>query len=232
MKTVIDRASSRGYANHGWLKTYHTFSFADYYNPSRMHFGSLRVLNDDTVAPGKGFDTHPHSNMEVISIPLKGKLRHGDSINNSQVITRGDIQLMSTGSGIYHSEYNDSNTENVEFLQIWVIPRRNGTPPKYENHHIAPLLKHNQLSLFLSPDGKISMLQDAWFSWGTLDKGVEKTYKLYGDRTGVYVFVIEGKVKIGDTVLERRDGMGIKEVKSFGIEALENSEVLLIEVII
>lgn len=123
MKTVVDKASSRGYFNHGWLKTHHTFSFANYYNPSRMHFGVLRVLNDDSVDPEMGFDTHPHQNMEVISIPLKGYLRHGDSVNNTRTITPGDIQVMSTGKGIFHSEYNGSDKEQLEFLQIWVFPR-------------------------------------------------------------------------------------------------------------
>ena len=121
MKTVVDKANTRGYANHGWLKTHHTFSFANYYNPKRVHFGMLRVLNDDSVAPGEGFDTHPHKNMEVISIPLKGYLRHGDSIRNSEVITPGDIQVMSAGTGIFHSEFNDSGEEQLDFLQIWVF---------------------------------------------------------------------------------------------------------------
>lgn len=232
MKTIIDRASSRGYANHGWLETYHTFSFAEYYNPKRMHFGALRVLNDDVVAPGRGFDTHPHKNMEVITIPLQGFLRHGDSLKSSEVITRGQIQLMSTGSGIYHSEYNDSHTDHVEFLQIWVIPQKNDTPPKYENHDIRPLIKHNQISTFLAPDTEISMLQDVWFSWAPLDKGLKKKYKFHAENTGVYVFVVEGRVKIGDATLGRRDGMGITETSEFTIEAHENCEVLLIEVIV
>ena len=139
MKKVIDRASSRGYFNHGWLKTHHTFSFANYYNPERIHFGALRVLNDDSVDPSMGFDTHPHKNMEVISIPLKGYLRHGDSVQNTKTITPGDIQVMSTGSGIYHSEYNDSKEKQLEFLQIWVFPRIENTKPEYNNFDIRPL---------------------------------------------------------------------------------------------
>ena len=137
MKTVVDKASSRGYFNHGWLKTHHTFSFANYYNPSRMHFGVLRVLNDDSVDPEMGFDTHPHQNMEVISIPLKGYLRHGDSVKNTRTITPGDIQVMSTGKGIFHSEYNGSDKEQLEFLQIWVFPRIENTEPEYNNFHIS-----------------------------------------------------------------------------------------------
>ena len=154
MKKVIDRASSRGYFNHGWLKTHHTFSFANYYNPERIHFGALRVLNDDSVDPSMGFDTHPHKNMEVISIPLKGYLKHGDSVQNTKTITPGDIQVMSTGSGIYHSEYNGSDKEQLEFLQIWVFPRVENTKPEYNNFDIRPLLKPNELALILSPNGK------------------------------------------------------------------------------
>ena len=159
MNIIIDRASSRGHANHGWLNTYHTFSFANYFNPDRMQFGALRVLNDDTVLPDEGFGTHPHKNMEVISIPLKGKLRHGDSLNNSHTITRGEIQLMSAGTGILHSEYNDSSTDNLEFLQIWVIPDRINTEPKYKDYDIKPLLKHNEISTFLAPETDISIMQ-------------------------------------------------------------------------
>lgn len=230
MKTIIDRADSRGHANHGWLNTYHTFSFADYYNPDRMGFGALRVLNDDTVTAEAGFGTHPHKNMEVISIPLKGYLRHGDSLENSHVITPGEIQVMSTGTGIYHSEFNDSKTEDLEFLQIWVIPHTVNTSPKYNDYDIRPLVNGNEFSTFIAPESPISILQDAWFSMGELEKGIKREYKLQGKNTGVYVFVIEGEIKIGDITLGRRDGMGITEVSSIEVEALHNSKVLLIEV--
>ena len=230
MKTVIDRALSRGHADHGWLQTYHTFSFADYYNPQRVHFGALRVLNDDTVAPLEGFGRHPHNNMEVISIPLKGSMRHGDSLEHSEVISPGMIQLMSTGTGIYHSEYNESDTEPLEFLQIWVIPDKQNTKPKYENHDIRPLVKQNEISTFICPDSAIDILQEAWFSMANLDKGIIREYKLHGHHTGVYIFVIEGSVKVGDAILGRRDGMGIWSTTCFEIEALEKSQVLLIEV--
>lgn len=232
MKMVVDKANSRGYANHGWLKTYHTFSFADYYNPKRVHFGKLRVLNDDTLAPGEGFDMHQHKNMEVISIPLKGFLRHGDSIKNTEVITSGDIQVMSAGTGIYHSEYNDSKTEPLEFLQIWVFPRQENTAPRYKSYDIRPLLNENELSLIISPDGQTpaSILQDAWFSIGTLDAGQVKEYKLHAKDNGVYLFVIEGEVEEDNTILSRRDGAGFSETESITIEALKNSTVLLMEV--
>ena len=232
MKTILHKAATRGHADHGWLDTYHTFSFASYFNPERVHFGALIVLNDDKVAPSEGFGMHPHQNMEVISIPLKGYLRHGDSIENSSVITPGTIQVMSTGTGIYHSEYNDSATEPLEFLQIWVFPKKENTKPKYDNFDIRHAVKRNELSLIVSPEGNApaSILQDAWFSIGKLDKGVKKTYDMHREDTGVYVFVIEGQANVSGTVLSRRDGMGIYDTNSVAIEALEDSEILLIEV--
>ena len=232
MKTILHKAATRGHADHGWLDTYHTFSFASYFNPERVHFGALRVLNDDKVAPSEGFGMHPHQNMEVISIPLKGYLRHGDSIENSSVITPGTIQVMSTGTGIYHSEYNDSATEPLEFLQIWVFPKKENTKPKYDNFDIRHAVKRNELSLIVSPEGNApaSILQDAWFSIGKLDKGVKKTYDMHREDTGEYVFVIEGQANVSGTVLSRRDGMGIYDTNSVAIEALEDSEILLIEV--
>ena len=232
MKIVIDKANTRGHANHGWLDTWHTFSFADYYNPARIHFGALRVLNDDTVAPGMGFDTHPHRNMEVISIPLKGYLRHGDSLEHSDVITPGDIQVMSTGSGIFHSEYNDSKTENLEFLQIWVIPRINDSTPVYKNYDIRNVDKKNRWGYIVAPDGSApaAILQDAWFALGNLDKEMKVEYRLHGQNTGVYCFVIEGEIKVGGTVLSRRDGAGLTDTRTFTAEAVQEAQVLLIEV--
>ncbi|MCD7976849.1 MAG: pirin family protein [Tannerellaceae bacterium] len=232
MKIVIDRAESRGFAHHGWLKTYHTFSFADYYNPDRIQFGMLRVLNDDTVAPMEGFGMHQHKNMEVISIPLKGYLRHGDSIQNSEVITPGDIQVMSAGTGIFHSEYNDSPDEMLEFLQIWVFPQQENTPPHYKSYNIRPVLKQDQLSLIISPDGDapVSILQDAWFSLGNLRKGVKQEYTLHSVRTGVYIFVIEGEVLAENTPLYHRDGAGFSETTSVTIEAKKDSYILVMEV--
>ena len=223
MKKVIDRASSRGYFNHGWLKTHHTFSFANYYNPERIHFGALRVLNDDSVDPSMGFDTHPHKNMEVISIPLKGYLKHGDSVQNTKTITPGDIQVMSTGSGIYHSEYNGSDKEQLEFLQIWVFPRVENTKPEYNNFDIRPLLKPNELALILSPNGKTpaSIKQDAWFSMGS---------KMHQEGNGVYIFVLEGEITVAEERLSKRDGIGVWDTKEFPIHILKGTQLLLIEV--
>ncbi len=232
MKKVIDRASSRGYFKHGWLKTHHTFSFANYYNPERIHFGALRVLNDDSVDPSMGFDTHPHKNMEVISIPLKGYLRHGDSVQNTKTITPGDIQVMSTGSGIYHSEYNDSKEKQLEFLQIWVFPRIENTKPEYNNFDIRPLLKPNELSLIISPNGKTpaSIKQDAWFSMGDFDTERTIEYCMHQEGNGAYLFVIEGEISVADEHLAKRDGIGIWDTKSFSIRATKGTKLLVMEV--
>lgn len=232
MKIAVDRAGSRGYANHGWLKTYHTFSFANYYNPKRMRFGLLRVLNDDSVAPGEGFDMHPHQNMEVISIPLKGYLRHGDTIRNSEVITLGDIQVMSAGTGIVHSEFNDSQEEWLEFLQIWVFPRKENLPPRYKSYDIRSTQKENELSLIISPDGDApaSIEQDAWFSLGRIEAGQVREYTLHKPGNGVYLFVIEGETEVRNTALSKRDGAGFWETESLTLEMLKDSYLLLIEV--
>lgn len=232
MKVVVDKSNTRGYANHGWLKTHHTFSFANYYNPSRIHFGKLRVLNDDWVAPSEGFDMHPHQNMEVISIPLKGYLRHGDSIKNTNVITPGDIQVMSAGTGIIHSEHNNSSEESLEFLQIWVFPREENTQPAYQDYDIRPLLKKNEISLFLSPNGETpaKINQDAWFSIGELEAGLVKEYKLHSQNNGVYLFVLEGEIEVSNTFLSKRDGAGFWETDHILIEVLKDSRVLLMEV--
>ena len=175
MKKVIHKADTRGHSQYDWLDSYHTFSFDEYFDSDRINFGALRVLNDDKDATRQPFQTHPHKNMEVISIPLKGYLKHGDSVQNTKTITPGDIQVMSTGSGIYHSEYNGSDKEQLEFLQIWVFPRVENTKPEYNNFDIRPLLKPNELALILSPNGKTpaSIKQDAWFSMGSFD--TEKT---------------------------------------------------------
>ena len=232
MKTIIDKANTRGYFNHGWLKTYHTFSFANYYNPRRIHFGALRVLNDDTVAPGEGFGMHPHKNMEVVSIPLQGYLRHGDNVQNESTITPGEIQVMSTGTGIYHSEYNASKTEDLKFLQIWVMPEKLNTPPAYQDFDVRPLLRKNEMALIVSPDGDAParLLQQTWFSIGEIEAGKKIDYHMHQSHSGVYIFVMEGEVKVDGTILSRRDGMGVYETGSFELETLKDSHILFIEV--
>ena len=232
MKKVIDKSDSRGHSLYDWLDSHHTFSFDEYYNPRRMNFGALRVLNDDRVAPGKGFGTHPHKNMEIISIPLKGKLKHGDSHQNSRVITPGDIQTMSAGTGIYHSEMNGSDTEVVEFLQIWVMPEKLNTPPAYQDFDVRPLLRKNEMALIVSPDGDAParLLQQTWFSIGEIEAGKKIDYHMHQSHSGVYIFVMEGEVKVDGTILSRRDGMGVYETGSFELETLKDSHILFIEV--
>lgn len=233
MKTVIHKADSRGHANHGWLDTYHTFSFANYHNPDRMGFGALRVLNDDTVAKGMGFGQHPHRDMEIISIPLEGALKHGDNMGNSGVIQKGQIQVMSAGSGVIHSEMNGSSTEAVKFLQIWVIPNKQGVTPRYDELVISEHAKPDDFQQIISPNKNeegIWIHQNAWFQWADWRKEIKKEYTLNDPHNGVYVFVIKGKVKIGDRMLDKRDGIGIWETASFEIETMEKSEFLVMEV--
>ena len=199
MDKVIHKADSRGRAYHGWLDSRHTFSFAQYYNPSRMNFGVLRVLNDDVVKEGKGFQTHPHDNMEIISIPLSGDLEHKDSMGNVAVIREGDIQVMSAGTGVLHSEYNKNRDKEVQFLQIWVFPNKKDVEPRYDQVSLDAILDKNTMTEILSPrsSGKgVWIHQDAWFSMGTFDKDTSLTYTLNKEENGVYAFVIEGDVEI------------------------------------
>lgn len=233
MKTIVHKANTRGNADHGWLKSKHTFSFANYYNPERMGFGALRVINDDHVEGGMGFGTHPHRDMEIISIPTAGKLAHKDTIGTNGIIESGEIQVMSAGTGIAHSEMNGNADVPVKFFQIWVMPNKQGVEPRYQQLKIADMLKPNEFGQILSPnpeDAGVWIHQDAWFHMGNLDKGVSASYELKGNQHGVYAFVIEGKVKVGDEVLDTRDGMGIIDTKGFEVEALEDSRILLMEV--
>ena len=232
-QTVLHKAETRGHASHGWLNSYHSFSFANYYNPERMHFGALRVLNDDTVEAGMGFGTHPHDNMEIISIPLEGDLEHKDSMNNVAVIKNGDIQVMSAGTGIYHSEYNKDRAHRVKFLQIWVFPNKRNVEPRYGQITLNAEDRHNKLQQILSPnpdDAGVWIHQDAWFHLGNFDKGVSTEYKMKLKGNGVYVFVLNGDVKINDQLLNTRDGYGIWDTDSFTITAESNAEFLLMEV--
>ena len=233
MKTILHKASTRGHANHGWLDTYHTFSFASYYDPDRMNFGVLRVLNDDTVAPGMGFGKHPHDNMEIISIPLEGDLEHKDSMGNVAVIRQGDVQVMSAGTGIYHSEYNRNKDQEVRFLQIWVFPNRKGVEPRYDQISIREIEKDNAFFQILSPnanDAGVWIHQDAWFSLGKFTEDVKTEYQLKNPDNGVYFFVLEGKFTIGGRELLKRDGLGVWDTGTVPVEASGDSRVLLMEV--
>ncbi len=233
MKTVYHKADTRGFANHGWLKSHHTFSFANYYNPERMSFGVLRVLNDDQVASGMGFGTHPHRDMEIISIPLEGDLEHKDSMGTTEVIRNGEIQVMSAGTGVQHSEYNKNKDGLVKFLQIWVIPNKMNVTPRYDQISIKENEKINDFQQILSPnpnDEGVWIHQNAWFNLAKFEKGNAKEYRIHDAKNGVYVFVLKGSAKIDEQTLGTRDGFGIWETESFTLEALEDSEVLLMEV--
>jgi redox-sensitive bicupin YhaK (pirin superfamily) len=232
-QTIFHPANSRGKADLGWLKSNHTFSFGNYYNPERMGFGALRVLNDDTVEGGEGFGEHPHDNMEIISIPLKGGLKHQDSMENIAVIIDGDIQVMSAGTGIFHEEHNDDEQVDVQFLQIWVYPNKLNVEPRYDQLTLDKNDRHNKLQQILSPDPNdagVWIYQNAWFNLGNFDKGLKVDYKLKAKNDGVYVFVIDGSVEINGQVLNTRDGFGIWDTNNFEINILADAELLLMEV--
>lgn len=231
---IIHRADSRGFADHGWLKSHHTFSFAGYHNPERVHFGVLRVLNDDAVKGGMGFGTHPHDNMEIISIPLEGDLEHRDSMGNTTVIRKGDIQVMSAGTGIHHSEYNKNRDEEVKFLQIWIYPNKRNVTPRYDQVTLELKDRHNKLQQVLSPDPDdegVWIHQDAWFHIGNFDQHVSSTYRLKKENNGVYAFVLKGSFLVNGEVLSARDGIGIWDTDEIGIVSNEDqSELLLMDV--
>ncbi len=234
MKTILHKADTRSHANHGWLDSYHTFSFAGYHDSTRIHFGALRVLNDDTVAGGMGFGTHPHENMEIISIPTFGDLEHHDDMGNKQVIRQGDVQVMSAGTGIQHGEKNKNRDKEVRFFQIWVFPNKKNVTPRYDQKSFSEEEKHNKLLTVVSPigstDGGVQIHQDAWFSLGKLDKDFKTIYNLKKKSNGVYAFVIEGEVTINGEKLSRRDGLGISETEHLDIIADTDAELLLMEV--
>lgn len=233
MKTVIHRAETRGHANHGWLDSHHSFSFANYYNPERMNFGVLRVLNDDQVKSGQGFGTHPHDNMEIVSIPLEGDLEHKDSMGNVAVIKEGDVQVMSAGTGIYHSEYNKNADKDVKFLQIWVFPNKKNVKPRYDQISIREIEKQNEFYQVLSPnenDQGVWVHQNAWFSLGNFNKGKSTSYSLNKTGNGMYLFVLEGEVEVNGTQLSRRDGLGVWETDKLNVTANSDARVLLMEV--
>jgi len=233
MNTVLHKAGTRGHANHGWLDSYHTFSFANYQNPERMQFGVLRVLNDDYVAEEEGFGTHPHENMEIISIPLEGDLEHKDSMGNIAVIKEGDVQVMSAGTGIYHSEYNKNSDKAVKFLQIWVIPNKKQVEPRYDQISLRDIGKENQFFQILSPnkdDQGVWIHQDAWFHLGVFDKEITTDYQLKKEGNGIYAFILEGNASIAGQALKRRDGLGIWNTNKIEIQTESNTKILLMEV--
>ncbi len=233
MKTILHRADTRGHADHGWLNAHHSFSFANYYNPDRMNFGALRVLNDDIVSGGMGFGMHPHDNMEIITIPLRGDLEHKDSMGNTGRIKNGEIQVMSAGTGIFHSEYNPNKDKETNLLQIWLFPGKRNVEPRYDQISIEDYRKKNELYQVVSPDADDQgtwIHQDAWFHLGDFDKGTMRDYTLKKEGNGIYLFVIEGAVNVNGQSLGKRDAYGVWDTDKITVEAGSETQFLLMEV--
>ncbi len=231
-ETIIHKADTRGLADLGWLQAHPTFSFGSYYNPERMGFGALRVLNDDVIAGEMGFGDHPHDNMEIITIPLEGALAHRDSLGNEAIIRAGEVQVMSAGTGLYHSEYNAEADQPVKALQIWVYPNKRNVEPRYDQVKVDTR-ERNVLHQVLSPypgGPGVWIYQNAWFSMGTFDEGTETVYSLRQKENGVYVFVISGSVMVNGQTLAARDGMGIQHASLLSLKAGTDAEVLLMEI--
>lgn len=231
--TILHKANERGHADHGWLNAYHSFSFANWYNPDKVQFGVLRVLNDDTIAPGMGFGTHPHDNMEIITIPLEGDLAHKDSMGNAEIIKFGDVQVMSAGTGIRHSEFNPNEDKRTKLLQIWLFPNKRNVEPRYQQITLDVNDRQNKLQQILSPnpnDEGVWIHQDAWFHMGKFKKGVTETYTVKRNENGVYAFVISGSVTINGQALETRDALGITYTEKLEITATSDAEILLMDI--
>ncbi len=230
---ITHLADTRGYANHGWLKSHHTFSFADYYNPQRMQFGALRVINDDYIEGGMGFGTHPHRDMEIVTIPLTGALAHKDSTGNSKIVKKGEVQIMSAGTGIAHSEFNANKDEAVTLLQIWVLPKKMSVQPRYEQTEFSHEGRKNKLQTVVAPDGRegaVTINQDAFFTLSDLDAGKSVKYDRKISSNGIYLFVISGEVEVNGSKFNQRDGAGFTDVETLNIKAGSNAEILLMEV--
>jgi quercetin 2,3-dioxygenase len=232
MKTILHKANTRGHNSFAWLNTYHSFSFGQYYNPERMGFGTLRVLNDDTISAGMGFGKHPHDNMEIVTIPLNGALHHKDSTGRDEIIRQHDVQIMSAGSGIAHSEINANKDQAVKLLQIWVLPKEENIEPRYQQKSFNPKDRLNQVLTVVAPDDDeaVWINQDAWFSLANLLEGIEKEYTIRKKNNGVYAFVINGNATINGVALLERDGLGIWETEQLFIKADTNTEILLIDI--
>jgi len=233
MKTIIHKSDSRGFHDHGWLKSWHTFSFAQYFNRIRMNFGVLRVLNDDIFGKDSGFGMHPHHNMEILTIVLSGEITHSDSFGHESVVHPDEVQVMSAGTGIQHSEINKSKTEDCHLLQIWFLPQQQNVKPRYEQHNIDPELRKDKIHNFLTPFGKggiLSLHQEVWVSRLDASETKNFTYKMHNNANGLYIFVIEGEISVANNNIGRRDAIGITEASSINIKSIEKSEILLMEV--
>ena len=231
--TVLHKANTRGHADHGWLNAYHSFSFASWYNPERVQFGTLRVLNDDTVAAGMGFGEHGHDNMEIITIPLEGDLAHKDSMGNAETIKTGDVQVMSAGTGIRHSEFNPNHDQRAKLFQIWLFPRTQNVTPRYQQITLDVTEQKNNFAQILSPnqdDDGVWIHQDAWFHLADFDKDFSKTYTIKKEGNGMYVFVISGTITVDGQELETRDGLGITDFETLEIKGSTAAKFLLMEI--
>jgi quercetin 2,3-dioxygenase len=233
-KTIFHAANKRGHAKHGWLDAHHSFSFAGWYDPTKIHFGALRVLNDDIVAAGQGFGKHPHDNMEIITIVLEGTLEHKDSMGHAQQIVPNEVQVMSAGTGVTHSEYNPDPNKRTNLLQTWIFPKEKGVQPRYDQKMFPAEDRLNTLQPLVSPmensDAGLKINQDAWIYRTTLEAGKSVTHTLHTRGHGAYIFVIDGKVKVGEQVLGKRDALGISDTDAFEIKADDRSDVLVFEV--
>ena len=232
MKTLIHKSNTRGHANHGWLDAHHSFSFGQWYNPERVHFGKLRVLNDDIVKAGFGFGKHPHDNMEIITIPLSGALEHKDSTGGHGVIAKNDVQVMSAGSGIEHSEFNHSKTEDVNLFQLWIFTNKENVTPRYDQKTFSAIDRQNKFQTVVSPFGNdgLWIYQDAWISLGNFDAENSTSYQIKSQGNGIYLLVIDGEVEIDGNILSKRDAIGIWDTDAINILSTTNTEILLIEV--
>ncbi len=234
MKTVLHKSEDRGQANHGWLDARFSFSFGGWQNRDKVHFGALRVLNDDRIAASMGFGRHPHDNMEIVTIPLAGALKHADSTGGQGIISKGEVQIMSAGSGIEHSEINASHTEEARTLQIWVFPKERNIQPRYDQRDFRSELKPGQFRTLVSPnaeaDDAMWINQDAWFSIGRFETAADVDYTIHRNGNGVYAFVIEGSAAVAGQTLGKRDALGIWETENVTFSVTEGTELLLIDV--
>ena len=232
MKTIFHSASERGVAEHGWLQSRFSFSFADYYDAKKMGFGLLRVINDDIIEPAEGFGMHPHMNMEIVTIPLEGELEHKDNTGGGGVITPGEVQIMSAGTGIRHSEFNASATTPVKLLQLWVFPLKEDITPRYDQKRFEPGKFHNTIGSVVAPDDASALWinQNAWFSLSNLEENTNITYTTHNANSGVYCFLIEGEIFAADIKLMKRDALGVCDTGSFEVKAVSAARVLFVEV--
>ncbi len=233
MKYTLHKAGTRGHANHGWLNTFHTFSFADYYNADRVNFGVLRVINDDTILGHNGFGTHPHKNMEIITFPLSGAVAHEDSMGNKGTIEYGEIQVMSAGTGVYHSEFNANQDQDLKLLQIWVLTGKQNVEPRYSQFNYLPHLKHNEFLQIVSPntdDFGAWIYQNGYVNYGEFDANQEVDYSTKIVQNGLYLFVIDGNITVNGVDLQSRDGIGFEELESLKITTQTAAKLLLFDI--